>query len=70
MYSITCNVHGRLGEIALNAYRLWHYSIVRDCSRYLEQAVRELNDVEVAFGAAEEGLCGYVCVCVSLSLSL
>ena len=70
MYSIACNVLGRLGGIALNAYCIWQYSIVRDCSRYLEQAVRELIDVEKAFGCAEEGVrvnTGYAYrLCVSL----
>ena len=75
MYSITYNVLGRLGEIALNAYHLWQYSIVRDCTRYLEQAVRELVEVEKAFGCAEEGVCDYYSymhtdyVCLSLNFS-
>uniref|UniRef100_A0A1X7UGH3 Dynamin N-terminal domain-containing protein n=1 Tax=Amphimedon queenslandica TaxID=400682 RepID=A0A1X7UGH3_AMPQE len=44
----------KLREIALNSYRLWHRSIVRDCSRYLEQAVRELYDIETNFGCVED----------------
>ncbi|XP_019854201.1 PREDICTED: uncharacterized protein LOC109583343 [Amphimedon queenslandica] len=39
----------KLIEIAGNSHYLWHYNIVRDCTRYLDQAMEKLDEIKEGF---------------------
>ncbi|XP_019855793.1 PREDICTED: uncharacterized protein LOC109584482 [Amphimedon queenslandica] len=39
----------KLIEVAGNSHYLWHYNIVRDCTRYLDQAIRKLDETREEF---------------------
>ncbi|XP_019855797.1 PREDICTED: uncharacterized protein LOC109584485 isoform X2 [Amphimedon queenslandica] len=44
----------KLIEIASRSHYLWHYNIVRDCIRYLDQAMRELDENKKEFMKLEK----------------
>ncbi|XP_019855791.1 PREDICTED: uncharacterized protein LOC109584481 isoform X1 [Amphimedon queenslandica] len=50
----------KLIEIAGNSHYLWHYSIVRDCTRYCDQAMEKLDEIKEGFVRLENKYNGKV----------
>uniref|UniRef100_A0A1X7U834 Dynamin N-terminal domain-containing protein n=1 Tax=Amphimedon queenslandica TaxID=400682 RepID=A0A1X7U834_AMPQE len=46
----------KLIEIATNSHYLWHYNIVRDCTKYCDQAMEKLDGSKKEFIKHERGL--------------
>lgn len=46
----------RIGDILVGAYPSWKHVIIRDCSRYLQIAIKELSYVGETYRLLENGI--------------